>query len=67
MIESDPHTQETIRTEFQSVHDETIASLKACIQSLPTDKRESFQHLAEELERYWSRVATTINYSQPLQ
>src|ERR1035438_6254406 len=56
VIDSDPHTQERLRTEFQSIHNETTASLQACIQSLPTDKRESFQHLAEELERYWSRV-----------
>jgi signal transduction histidine kinase len=56
VIESDPHTQERLRTQFQSIHNETTASLQACIQSLPTDKRESFQHLAEELERYWSRV-----------
>ena len=54
--ESDPHKQERLRTEFQSIHNETTASLKACIQSLPTDSRELFQHLAEELERYWSTV-----------
>jgi signal transduction histidine kinase len=56
VIESDGHTQEKLRAKFQSIHDETTGSLKACIQSLPTDKRESFQHLAEELERYWSRA-----------
>jgi signal transduction histidine kinase len=56
VIESDPHTKERLRTEFQSIHNETTSSLKACIQSLPTDKRESFQHLADELQRYWSRV-----------
>jgi signal transduction histidine kinase len=56
LIESDPHTQERLQTEFQTIHNETSAVLKACIQSLPTDKRESFQHLAERLERYWSTV-----------
>ena len=56
VIESDPHAQERLRTKFQSIQNETTASLQACIQSLPRDKRESFQHLAEELERYWSRV-----------
>ena len=55
VIESDPRTQERLRTKFQSIHNETTALLQACIQSLPTDKRESFQHLAEELEAYWSR------------
>jgi signal transduction histidine kinase len=56
VIESDPHTQERLRTEFQSIHNETTELLQACIQSLPTDDKKSFQHLAEELERYWSRV-----------
>jgi signal transduction histidine kinase len=56
VIESDPHKQEKLRTKFQSIHNETLASLKACIQSVPTDKREPFQHLAEELDRYWSRA-----------
>jgi signal transduction histidine kinase len=56
VIESDPHTQERLRTEFQAIHNETTALLQACIQSLPTDNKKSFQHLAEELERYWSRV-----------
>jgi signal transduction histidine kinase len=55
-IEADPQSQERLQTEFQSIRDETTASLKACIQSLPTEKRESFQHLAEELDRYWSEV-----------
>ena len=54
LIESDVHAQEMLRTEFQSIHNEATASLKACIQSLPTGKRESFQHLAEQLERFWS-------------
>jgi signal transduction histidine kinase len=56
MIESDPHTLERLRTKIQSIRNQTTALLKECIQSLPTDKRESFQRLAEELERYWSRV-----------
>jgi signal transduction histidine kinase len=54
--ESDLSTREKLRTEFQSIHNETSASLKASIQSLPTDKRGAFQNLAEELERYWSTV-----------
>jgi signal transduction histidine kinase len=53
MIGSDP---EKLRVKFESIQNETDASLKACIQSLPPDKRESFQHLAEELERYWSNA-----------
>ena len=56
VIELDPQSQERLRTEFQSIRNEATASLKACVESLPTDKRESFQHLAEELERYWLRV-----------
>jgi signal transduction histidine kinase len=55
VIEPDPQSQERLRTEFQSIRNETTASLKACIESLPPDKTESFQHLANELERYWSK------------
>jgi len=53
MIESDP---ERLRVQFKSIQNRTNASLKACIQSLPANKRESFQHLAEELEHYWSNA-----------
>jgi signal transduction histidine kinase len=51
--ESDPPSQERPRSEFQSIRNETTASLRACIESLPADKRDPFQHLADELERYW--------------
>jgi len=53
MIESDP---ERLRVKFKSIQNDTNALLEACIQSLPADKRESFHHLAEELERYWSNA-----------
>jgi hypothetical protein len=59
-IESDPHAQEMLRTEFQSIQNETTVALKACIQSLPTDKREPFQHLVVELDNYWSTIAPTF-------
>src|ERR1700722_360733 len=47
VIELDPPTQERLRSEFQSMLNETTASLKACIETLPRDKREPFQHLAD--------------------
>ena len=56
LVESDPHTLERLRTRFQFIRQETTESLEACIQSLPMDKREPFQHLAQELERYWSKM-----------
>jgi signal transduction histidine kinase len=56
LIESDPDAQAMLRTEFQTIHNETNATLSACIQSLPTGKREPFQHLAVELENYWSTI-----------
>jgi signal transduction histidine kinase len=56
LIESDPHAQGMLRTELQSIHNETTAALNACIQSLPTGKREPFQHLAGELDNYWSAI-----------
>jgi signal transduction histidine kinase len=56
LIESDPHGQEMLRSELQSIQNETTAALKACIQSLPTGKRGPFQHLAVELDNYWSTI-----------
>jgi len=56
LIESDPHGQEILRSELQSIENETTAALKACIQSLPTSKRGPFQHLAVELDNYWSTI-----------
>ena len=62
LIESDPHAQEMLRTEFQTIHNESAAALKACIQSLPTGKREPFQDLAVELDNYWSTIGTTFEF-----
>jgi signal transduction histidine kinase len=56
LIESDPHGQEILRSELQSIENETTAALRACIRSLPTSKREPFQHLAVELDNYWSTI-----------
>jgi signal transduction histidine kinase len=56
LVESDPHAQGMLRTELQAIHDETTAALNTCIQSLPTGKRGPFQHLAEELENFWSTI-----------
>jgi signal transduction histidine kinase len=56
LLKSDPYTLERLRASFQLIRKETIKSLEASVQSLPTDKREPFQHLAQELERYWSKM-----------
>jgi signal transduction histidine kinase len=56
LIKSDPQSQERLRAKLQSLRDESTASLDACIQSMPTDKRGPFQHIAEVLDRYWSEV-----------
>jgi hypothetical protein len=56
LIESDPHAQEILRTELQSIEDKTTAELKACIQSLPAGKKAPFQHLSTALETYWSTI-----------
>ena len=60
LLGSDHQAQESLRTEFQSIHDETAAALQACIQTLPSGKREPFQHLAGELENYWSTIGPTF-------
>src|SRR5262249_42502975 len=54
--ESVPKDQDTIRAELQSIHNETAAALRACIAPLPAGKLEPFQHLAAELEDYWTKV-----------
>src|SRR6266436_3218864 len=56
LMESDPDAQAMLRTEFQTIQNETTATLNACIQSLPAGKREPFQHLAVELGNYWSTI-----------
>jgi len=56
LVEPDASAQERLRTELQSIHLETTRALQACIQSLPAAKREPFQHLAMELENYWSTI-----------
>ena len=56
LIESDPHTQERLRTEFQSIQNETTASLKACIQSLPTAKGSHFSISLRNWTSYWSTI-----------
>ncbi len=56
LMESDPDAQAMLRTEFQTIQNETTATLDACIQSLPAGKREPFQHLAVELGNYWSTI-----------
>lgn len=58
LIQLDPNEEKALRTSLQSIHDDTIATLKARIQSLPSEKRGAFQHLNAELETYWSKLDT---------
>jgi signal transduction histidine kinase len=51
---------ETLTKELQSIRNQTASALKACIQSLPADKQEPFQRLANELENYWSKADRTF-------
>lgn len=57
---ADPAARNTLRTELASIYSEMSAGLKACIQSLPEDKRGPFQHLDVELETYWSKVIPDV-------
>jgi signal transduction histidine kinase len=56
LMESDPDAQAMLRTELQTIRDQTTATLNARIQSLPAGKREPLQHLAVELGNYWSTI-----------
>ena len=56
LVESNPDARQSRRAQLRSIQDETNAALKACVQSLPSGARERFQHLATEMEGYWSTV-----------
>jgi signal transduction histidine kinase len=60
LIESDPRSQQVLQAEFQSIRNETTAALNTCVQSLSADKREPFQHLAAQLENYWSTIGPIV-------
>jgi signal transduction histidine kinase len=64
LLESGASTPEMLRDEFQSVRKGTSGGLKACIQSLPAEKRLPFQHLTEELDRYWSTVDPIFGWDE---
>jgi len=57
---SERQGQETLLTQLESIRSETTRALRACMQSLPGDKRKPFEHLAAELENYWSMAGRTI-------
>lgn len=57
---SERQGQETILIALESIRNETTAALQACIESLPAAKQEPFQHLAVELENYWSKARHTF-------
>ena len=60
LIETFQPARETLRTELKSVQNETTEELQACIQSLPPGKKEPFQRLQAELEKYWSTIQSVI-------
>jgi signal transduction histidine kinase len=53
---SDRKAQAMLRQEFQLIRDATNTTLNSCIESLPQDARKPFQHLATELQNYWSTL-----------
>ena len=56
---SERQGQEALLTQLESIRSETTRALKACIQSLPLE-RKPWEHLAVELENYWSKAGHTI-------
>lgn len=60
LMDSDPHAQEMLRGEFQSIRIETMGALKACIDSLPAGKKDPFHHLATQLESDWSATGPIL-------
>src|ERR1700739_1420892 len=56
LVETDPRAQEILQNELESIRKETTAQLRACVQSLPLDKKEPFQRLEVEMGKYWSTL-----------
>jgi signal transduction histidine kinase len=56
LVETDPQAQEILQNELESIRKETTAQLRACVQSLPLDKKEPFQRLEVEMGKYWSTI-----------
>lgn len=57
---SERQDQQALLTQLESIRSDTTRVLRACIQSLPLDKRKPWEHLAVELENYWSKAGHTI-------
>ena len=56
LVETDPQAREILQNELKSIRKETTAQLRACVQSLPLDKKEPFQRLEVEMGKYWSTI-----------
>jgi signal transduction histidine kinase len=56
LVESDQNPPEMLRTQLRSIRDEMNAGRKADFQSPALEGKEAFQHLAAELESYWSTL-----------
>jgi signal transduction histidine kinase len=57
-IDSGPQAQQVLRTELESIQNQTTAELQACIRSLQPGKKEPFERLDAELGKYWSTVGS---------
>lgn len=57
---SERRGKQALLTQLESIRSETTRALTACRQSLPPDKRKPLEHLAVELENYWSKAGGTI-------
>jgi signal transduction histidine kinase len=63
LIELDPRGEEMLRTEVESIQKQTTAELRAAIQSLPPGKREQFERLDVEMEKYWPTIGSIFALS----
>ena len=63
LAESDPNSLEMLRAEFASIRDEVTAALKVSSQSAEPDEMESFEHLALELNHYWSTLEPIFKWN----
>jgi signal transduction histidine kinase len=56
LIEADPDALQKLQAQTEIIHQQTAASLSACIQSLRPEKRSPFVDLATKLDQYWSTI-----------
>lgn len=57
----DPREREILHGELRTIEAQTTDALQSCIRSLPAGKKRPFEHLASEMEAYWSTINSAVS------